>query len=776
MCGDDHSSTGGLDALEALGVLAGHGLTHVAPHVAELLVGSLGGDPDAVAETAHLLSAEQLAGAALLPDPLPAAPAVRAALTPVLAGMPDDARRVLLVAAVSVVDRTDVLLRASGTDLDGLLAGPAVACLDLVAGHARIRDPRVRSVVHDEAGVADRTAAHRSLAAVHAADGHHELATWHRALSCLAGEPDVAAPLVAVAERMLDRGDAVWAQRVAREAMSHAQGEHRARAVAVAGRAALHAGHVAEAADLLREALRTCAPTDAADLRTALLVAVSHLTGQVPRELVDGDGDPWSRVVARVLHAARGEAPDLLDGARPDPGVPEGDPSTTPRHGADPGKDLTGRADLRPDVLALAEATVTVLAGRVPPVLPLLPGDDPVHGAMVGVLRAVALVADGQAEAARCAVVAVVASLSSLPGDRAWDAEASAPAESAGRAMTPLVEAHVRLAEALVELWAGNVEGALAAVTRAALRLPLGLCVHGAAAVVAGRASVLALGHRGVLADALERLVPLPQSPTVRAGVLTDRALALLLGGDGHGATTLLELCAERGQTEALPLPTLRPDEARLLGETSPGPAGTPVGPMVPGGAEGPVRLATVLAPTADARLAVAAGDLRDETLAETLAATRSLGSPVEQGLTRLVVGQALARAGRPDEGADHLRAAVDLLEAAGAGALAGLAQALLVTSASSPRTLRLAGAHLVTPRPRPHRIAPMAAWAEALTEREAEVALVIADGSSNRVAARHLGLSERTVEVHLTSIFRKLGVGSRTELALLVSRSEHAG
>lgn len=761
-----HDHAGVLDALAALGVLADHGLTYVAPHVAELLVGSLGGDPDAVVETARLLTLEQLSGSALVPDPLPAVPAVRHAVAPDLADLTADGRRLLLVAAVSVVDRTDVLLRAAGTDLDALLAGPAVGCLDLVAGHARIRDPRVRAVVHDDATVAERTAAHRSLAAVHAADGNDDVATWHRALASLAGEPDVAPRLVAVAERMLARGDAVWAQRVAREAMSHAEGAVRARAVAVAGRAALHAGHVAEAADLLREALRTCEPDAADGLRTALLVAVSHLTGQVPLELLDRDGSPWSRLVARVLHAARGVAE--RPAAEPAPEVATVDL-------VDPGD---------PDLLALAEATVGLLAGEVPPVLPLPTAGDPVRGAMLGVLRAVALAADGQMDAARCAVVSVLAALAPLPGDRAWAASEPAAAEDRTCAMTPLVEAHVRLVEALVEMWAGNLEGALTAVTRASLRLPLGLCVHGAAAVVAGRASVLAHGERGALADALERLVPLPQSPAVRTGLLTDRALALLLQGEGRGAATLLELCAERGCPGGLPLPTLRPAEARLVAGRVQVPAGAPVVPRTSGSAGasaslgGPDdgaggELAAALVPTARARLAVAQGDL-DGGLLEALTSTRALRSPVEQGLTRLVVGQALVRAGRPDDGADHLRAAAGLLEDAGAGAVARLAERLLERLQSAPSGLRVAGAPASRPLRR-SRTVPTAAWAEALTEREAEVALVIAGGASNRLAARHLGLSERTVEVHLTSIFRKVGVASRTELALLVSRSERA-
>lgn len=54
------------------------------------------------------------------------------------------------------------------------------------------------------------------------------------------------------------------------------------------------------------------------------------------------------------------------------------------------------------------------------------------------------------------------------------------------------------------------------------------------------------------------------------------------------------------------------------------------------------------------------------------------------------------------------------------------------------------------------------------LTEREREVAVLVASGKSNGAIATILSISERTVESHLASIFSKLGVTARTELAVL--------
>jgi DNA-binding NarL/FixJ family response regulator len=67
------------------------------------------------------------------------------------------------------------------------------------------------------------------------------------------------------------------------------------------------------------------------------------------------------------------------------------------------------------------------------------------------------------------------------------------------------------------------------------------------------------------------------------------------------------------------------------------------------------------------------------------------------------------------------------------------------------------------------------ASWApggiEALTGREREVLAELARGRSNREIARALGVSEKTVKAHVSSILAKLGVQDRTQAALLAVR-----
>jgi len=57
----------------------------------------------------------------------------------------------------------------------------------------------------------------------------------------------------------------------------------------------------------------------------------------------------------------------------------------------------------------------------------------------------------------------------------------------------------------------------------------------------------------------------------------------------------------------------------------------------------------------------------------------------------------------------------------------------------------------------------------ELLTQRERDVARMLGEGLSNKLIASMLNISERTVKAHLTSIFQKLDVQDRLQLALLL-------
>jgi two-component system, NarL family, nitrate/nitrite response regulator NarL len=75
----------------------------------------------------------------------------------------------------------------------------------------------------------------------------------------------------------------------------------------------------------------------------------------------------------------------------------------------------------------------------------------------------------------------------------------------------------------------------------------------------------------------------------------------------------------------------------------------------------------------------------------------------------------------------------------------------------------------------RPRETSDLERRLDGLTEREREIALLIAQGASNKRIAARLAIAERTVKAHLTAVFRKTGARDRLSLALLVNRQAEA-
>jgi two-component system nitrate/nitrite response regulator NarL len=63
-------------------------------------------------------------------------------------------------------------------------------------------------------------------------------------------------------------------------------------------------------------------------------------------------------------------------------------------------------------------------------------------------------------------------------------------------------------------------------------------------------------------------------------------------------------------------------------------------------------------------------------------------------------------------------------------------------------------------------------AWLASLTPRETDVLRAAGRGLSNKEIARELDLAEVTIKLHLSAIFRKMGVRSRTEAAMLAAKT----
>ncbi|WP_069811737.1 LuxR C-terminal-related transcriptional regulator [Streptomyces sp. TP-A0874] len=133
-------------------------------------------------------------------------------------------------------------------------------------------------------------------------------------------------------------------------------------------------------------------------------------------------------------------------------------------------------------------------------------------------------------------------------------------------------------------------------------------------------------------------------------------------------------------------------------------------------------------------------------------AAVQHSGAPLLECCARLAAADRLAADGRPAEAADEVGRAKAFAEAAQSAWL----HRLLVDRQ------RALGAR--RPRGTPERADDRTG--AALTGREREVVRMVCRGMANRDIAEVLFVSVKTVEAHLTRIFRKTGVGSRTALA----------
>jgi DNA-binding CsgD family transcriptional regulator len=124
-------------------------------------------------------------------------------------------------------------------------------------------------------------------------------------------------------------------------------------------------------------------------------------------------------------------------------------------------------------------------------------------------------------------------------------------------------------------------------------------------------------------------------------------------------------------------------------------------------------------------------------------------GSPakLEQAKARTELGAALRRANQRAKAREQLRRAVELATICGATPLAARAESELLATGARPRRVALSGL-------------------ESLTPSERRVAELAAEGPTNREIAQTLFVTPKTVEVHLSSVYRKLGISSRSQLA----------
>jgi len=329
------------------------------------------------------------------------------------------------------------------------------------------------------------------------------------------------------------------------------------------------------------------------------------------------------------------------------------------------------------------------------------------------------------------------------------------PAEGGGGMVWALIAAAAR---ALVVLLQGRPRTARSLIDRdlastGDVGLMLGVWVpgvHGWASLLLGEldtalasATVARRAADGSPAPGLRWLALGPLAATLLEIGDPDRAVAVLLGKGGGDTLDLIERAAQVRWYELLVRAELARDDggaaSRWLAQATRIAAERPLDGRV-----GAARLAAAqLAAHRDQP------DRAAELAGEAVAAFARSGQRLEAARAEVEQGTALAAAGQPDEARAILARARDDLDARGARLLFDRADRAL-RAIGDP-----AGGGVLAP----------------LTDRELEVAKLVADGLANREVAERLYLSQRTVERHLARIFAKLDISSRAALASLVVR-----
>ena len=141
--------------------------------------------------------------------------------------------------------------------------------------------------------------------------------------------------------------------------------------------------------------------------------------------------------------------------------------------------------------------------------------------------------------------------------------------------------------------------------------------------------------------------------------------------------------------------------------------------------------------------IAAARGDVEGALplLEESVVRHEAIGDPFGRARALLALGVVRRRARQKRPARDAIEAALELFEEIGAVGWAARARGELGRIGGRTRE-------------------------EGLTPAERRVAVLVAEGRTNREVAAALSLGERTVETHLSHVYAKLGVRSRTELA----------
>jgi DNA-binding CsgD family transcriptional regulator len=700
------------------------------------------GNPLAILELPRGWTPAAFAGGFGLPDGVSVSAKVEESFRRRLTPLPDDSRRLLLVAAAEPIGTSALVFAAAAQlGISAEAAEPAANSGLLEIGtQVRFRHPLVRSVVYKAAPIGDRRLVHQALAEATDPAQDPDRRAWHLAAAAPGPNEEVALELERSAGRAQARGGvaaaAAFLQRAveltpeparrAERALAAAQatflagafevvqrllvtaeahpldGFQRARATLLRGQLAVVLGYGNDAAPLLLEAARQLESFDLELARGAYLTAYG--AGMSAGHL--GDAGVFLEICrsAESLHAAQGtEAPlDLL---------------------------LEGLARMHTDGRAVA----IPIFQRAASALAQLPAEDvvrlgwttPMASNVMWDSDASTAIFERQARIVReaGALAELPLFLSALAIDKVWSgdvagaealiAESDSVAAVTGSQLPPFAALRLRCLQGRE----AEASALIDATVTMAENVGAGLAVR----VAQWAAAVLynGLARYEDAASAARRVTANDIDPYQSMWCLPE----------------LVEAAARLGETDLARQALERLAEMTL-------PAGTDF----------------ALGILARSRALLSDGATAEGLHREAIERLSRTQLRPEVGRAHLLYGEWLRREGRRVDAREQLRTAYDLFVAIGMGAFAERARHELLATGERVRKRSVETQDQLTPQ-------------------ELQIALLASEGHTNPEIGAQLFLSRRTVEWHLRKVFDKLEIRSRRELPTALGRAakDHA-
>ena len=705
--------------------------------VRDRIVAETRGNPLALLELQRAASTGP-AGGLGFPDRLPIAGRVEREFSRRLESLPDDARRLLLLAAAEPVGDAALLWGAAawlGMGADVAVGAEAAGLIEIGTG-VRFRHPLARSAVYRSAGVRALREAHRALAAVTDPDRDPDRRAWHRAQASSGPDEEVAAELELSAGRALARGGIAAAAAFLQRATELTPDPERRGARALVAAQAKFDASAPDAAAVLVATAELC-PLDA--LQRALLERLRAQLAFMPRPGTDAPS------LSLLLEAARRLEP--LDVALARETYLEG-----LRAGI-----FAGRLAPAAELLTMAEAARAAPSPAVPRAADLLLDglavrftDGPLP-AVAGLRRAVeafALERGRGADDVRWLLLAWPVAFE-MWDDEAWH-QLTIRLVDVARALGALTALPLALIyRAQLHVQAGQLDSVSNLLDEVDLLKEASGDTPMMYTSTMTTARLVLAAWRGRESQTLELIETSSREGQARgdgrAISVSELAKAVLYNGLGRydralaaaqrvceyddlallpwGLAEIVEAAARQGSGDIAQAAMRRLQERTQATPTD-----------------------WALGTEARCRALLSDGDEADRLFREAVERLGHTRIRVALARTHLLYGEWLRRVGRRSESRDRLRTAHEMLTEIGMEAFAERARRELLATGATARRRR--------PETR-----------DDLTPQEAQIARLVAEGATNPEIATQLFLSARTVEWHLNKIFTKLGVGSRREL-----------